>query len=106
MYMILSNCLDNPQKKSTALLLMSASIYIFKGHVSSHVETHQFGKLKSAQYMDEQLHNVENLDSIECALAPKLCGGAGTHEISKTQKAFGDLQDSYGVKFIQIIKFF
>ena len=42
--------------------------------------------------------------SIRCALAPKLCGGARTHEIFKTQKAFGEI--SSGVKFIQIIKFF
>ena len=41
---------------------------------------------------------------IGCALAPKLCGGVGTHEISKTQKAFGEIPS--GVKVIQIIKFF
>ena len=42
--------------------------------------------------------------SIGCALAPKLCVGAGTHDISKTQKEFGEIPS--GVKFIQIIKFF
>ena len=42
--------------------------------------------------------------SIGCALAPKLGGGSGTHEISKTQKAFGEIPS--GVKVIQIIKFF
>ena len=42
--------------------------------------------------------------SIRCALAPKLCGGTGTHEISKTQKVFGEI--SSGVKVIIIIQFF
>ena len=42
--------------------------------------------------------------SIGCALALKLCGGAGTHEISKTQKEFGEIPS--GVKVFQIIKFF
>ena len=42
--------------------------------------------------------------SIGCALAPKLCGGVGTYEISKTQKAFGEIPSN--VKVIQIIKFF
>ena len=48
--------------------------------------------------------SVEILGSIGCALALKLCGGARTHEISKTQKAFGEIP--CGEKFIQNIKFF
>ena len=47
---------------------------------------------------------VEIFGSIRCALAPKLCGGARTHEISKTQKSFGEIP--LGIKFIQIINFF
>ena len=35
--------------------------------------------------------NVELLGSIGCALAPKLCGGTRTHDISKTQKSFGEI---------------
>jgi len=31
------------------------------------------------------------LGSIRCALAPKFCGGARTHEISKTHKLFGEI---------------
>ena len=42
------------------------------------------------------------MGSIECALASKLCGGARTHEISKTQKPFGEIPP--GVVVIQIIK--
>ena len=42
--------------------------------------------------------------NIEYALALKLCGGAGTHEVSKTQVAFGEI--SSGVIVIQIIKIF
>ena len=41
--------------------------------------------------------------SIGCALDLKLCGGAKTHEISKTQKAFGEI--SSGVEVIQVIFF-
>lgn len=37
------------------------------------------------------LLNIEILDSIECALAPKIYGGARTHVISKTQKSFGEI---------------
>ena len=44
------------------------------------------------------------MGSIRCALALKLYGGARTHEISKTQKSFGEILP--GVKVIQIIKFF
>ena len=44
------------------------------------------------------------LGSIECALALKICGGSRTHEISKTQKSFGEIPP--GVKVVQIIKFF
>ena len=32
--------------------------------------------------------------SIGCALTPKFGGGAGVHEISKTQKAFGEIPSS------------
>ena len=42
--------------------------------------------------------------SFMCDVASKHCGGAGTHEISKTQKAFGEIP--VGVKVNQIIKFF
>ena len=42
--------------------------------------------------------------SIGCDLAPKLCRGAKTHEISKTQKAFGEI--SFGVEVILVINFF
>ena len=31
------------------------------------------------------------LGNIRCALAPKFCGGARTHEISKTQKSFREI---------------
>ena len=41
---------------------------------------------------------------IECALALILCGGAKTHEIYKTQNAFGEI--SSDVIVIQIINFF
>ena len=44
------------------------------------------------------------MGSIKCALALKLCGGARTHEISKTQKAFGEISSS--VEVIQIIIIF
>ena len=44
------------------------------------------------------------MGSIECVVALKLCGGAKTLEISKTQKEFGRI--SSGVEVIQIIKFF
>jgi len=44
------------------------------------------------------------LGSIGCALAPKFCGGARTHEISKTQKSFGEI--SPRLYFIKIINIF
>ena len=48
--------------------------------------------------------SVDFLGSIGCVLAPKICGGTRTHEISKTQKLFGEI--SPGVHFIQIINYF
>ena len=42
--------------------------------------------------------------SIGCALALKVCGGAKTHLISKTQKVFGEI--SVCVQVIQIINYF
>ena len=47
---------------------------------------------------------AEILGSIGYALASKLCGGARTHEISKTQKAFGEIPSA--VIVIKVIKFF
>lgn len=44
------------------------------------------------------------LGSIECALAPKFCGGARTHEISKTQKSFVEIPPRWGL--IKIISIF
>ena len=44
------------------------------------------------------------LGSIGCALAPKFCGGARTHEISKTQKSFGEIPPR--LYFIKIINIF
>ena len=44
------------------------------------------------------------MGNIECALAPKFCGGARTHEISKTQKSFGEIP--HGLYFIKIINIF
>ena len=44
------------------------------------------------------------LGSIGCALAPKLCGRVRTHEISKTQKSFGEIP--LDVKIIQKINYF
>ena len=41
--------------------------------------------------------------SIGCALALKFCGGAKTHEISKTEKSFGEI--SFGVEVILIFFF-
>ena len=46
---------------------------------------------------------VEILGSIGCILALKFCGGARTHEISKTQKSFGEIPPR--VKFIQLINY-
>ena len=42
--------------------------------------------------------------SIGCALAPKLSGGARTHEISKTHKSFGEIPP--GTYVIQNINYF
>ena len=47
---------------------------------------------------------VDFLGSIECALAPKFCGGARTHEITKTQKSFGEIPP--GLCFIKLINIF
>ena len=44
------------------------------------------------------------LGSIGCTLAPKFCGGARTHEISKTQKSFGEIPP--GLYFIKVINIF
>ena len=44
------------------------------------------------------------LGSIGCALAPKFCGGARTHETSKSKKSFGEIQP--GLYFIKIINIF
>ena len=44
------------------------------------------------------------MGSIGCALASKFCGGARAHEISKTQKSFGEIPP--GLYFIKIINIF
>ena len=44
------------------------------------------------------------LCNIGCALASKFFGEARTHEISKTQKSFGEIQS--GLCFIKIINVF
>lgn len=44
------------------------------------------------------------LGSIGCALAPKFCGEARTHGISKTQKSFGEIPP--GLRVIKIINIF
>ena len=47
---------------------------------------------------------VSILGSIGCALAMKFCGEAKAHEISKTQKLFGEIPPGQGV--IKIINIF
>jgi len=45
------------------------------------------------------------LGSIRCVLAPKFFAGARTHEITKTQKSFGEIPPGlYLVKIINIFK--
>ena len=40
---------------------------------------------------EEEVVDIWFLGSIGCALAPKICGGARTHENFKTQKSFGEI---------------